>query len=110
MKNIAIAVAASGIASTLLQSWRTVHSTFKLPLDLSDTENTTCNISRNSGAANLLRKCSFIVWDECIMSHKGGIQAVDRLLKDIRNNDLLMGGITVLFSGDFHQILPIFYF
>ena len=107
MKNIAIAVASSGIASTLLQSGRTVHSTFKLPLDLSDTENTTCNISRNSGAAHLLRKCSFIVWDECTMSHKGGIQAVDRLLKDIRNNDLLMGGITVLFSGDFRQILPI---
>ena len=65
MKNIAIAVASSGIASTLLQSGRTVYSTFKLPLDLSDTENTTCYISRNSGAAHILRKCSFIVWDEC---------------------------------------------
>ena len=29
------------------------------------------------------------------------------MLKDIRNNDLLIGGITVLFSGDFRQILPI---
>ena len=50
MKNIAIAVASPGIVSTLLQSGRTAHSTFKLPLDLSDTDNTTCNISRNSGA------------------------------------------------------------
>ena len=44
MKKIAIAKASSGITSTLLQSGRTVHSTFKLSLDLSDTVNTTCNI------------------------------------------------------------------
>ena len=98
MKKIAMAEASSGITSTLLQSGRNVHSTFKLSLDLSDTVNTTCNISRNNSAAHLLRKCSFIVCDECIMSHKGGIQSVDRLLKYIRNYDLLMGGITVFFQ------------
>ena len=44
MKNISIAVASSGIVSTLLQSGKNVHSTFKLPLDLSDTENTRIRI------------------------------------------------------------------
>ena len=39
MKKIAMAEASSGITSTLLQSGRNVHSTFKLSLDLSDTVN-----------------------------------------------------------------------
>ena len=39
MKKIAMAEASSGITSTLLQSGRTVHSTFKLSLDLSDPVN-----------------------------------------------------------------------
>ena len=57
MKMISIAVVSSVIASTLLQSERTIHSMFKLPLDLSDTENTSCNISRNIGVAHLIWKC-----------------------------------------------------
>ena len=40
-------------------------------------------ISKNSSTAELLRKCDFIVWDECTMSHKGRIYAVNRLLKDL---------------------------
>ena len=43
----------------------------------------------------------------CLIKAIIRIQAVDRLLKYFRNNDLLMGGITVLFSVDFRQILPI---
>ena len=35
------------------------------------------------------------------MSHKKCVEAVDRTLKDIRNNTKIMGGVTVLLSGDF---------
>ncbi|CAH0392751.1 unnamed protein product [Bemisia tabaci] len=41
------------------------------------------------------------------MSHKKCVEALDRSLQDIRNNNLPMGGITVLFSGDFRQTLPV---
>lgn len=34
-------------------------------------------------------------------------EAVDITLKDIRNNDRPFGGVTVVFGGDFQQILPV---
>ena len=71
-----IVLASSGIAATLMDNGKTAHSTFKMPLDLTDEKNATCNISRNSSTAELLR-CDFMVWDEYTMAHKGGICAVD---------------------------------
>ncbi|XP_054260247.1 uncharacterized protein LOC128984902 [Macrosteles quadrilineatus] len=41
------------------------------------------------------------------MAHKGAIEALDRTLRDLRNCDHLMGGITVLLAGDFRQTLPV---
>jgi hypothetical protein len=43
---IALAVAASGIAATLLTGGRTVHSAFKLPLNLAHCETPTFNIKK----------------------------------------------------------------
>lgn len=47
--NIALAVASSGIASTLMDGGRTAHSMFKIPLNIQQIDNPTCNITRNSG-------------------------------------------------------------
>ena len=41
------------------------------------------------------------------MSHKKAFEALNTTLQDIRNNDLLMGGLTVVLAGDFRQKLPI---
>jgi len=41
------------------------------------------------------------------MSNKGAIEALDRTLKDLRNSDKVMGGVTVVLSGDFRQTLPV---
>ncbi|CAK1580550.1 unnamed protein product [Parnassius mnemosyne] len=41
------------------------------------------------------------------MGHKGGFEALNRTLKDIRGNDDMMGGVTVLLAGDFRQTLLI---
>lgn len=45
MKHIALAVASSGIAATLLSGGHTAHSYFKLPWDLSKKEKAACNIN-----------------------------------------------------------------
>jgi len=104
---IALAVASSGIAATLLPGGRTAHSTFKLPLNLAREENPVCSIKKNSGTAILLQQCVLIVWDECTMSHKLAFEALNTSLKDLRENNRLMGGITLLLSGDFRQTLPV---
>ncbi|XP_034044527.1 uncharacterized protein LOC117526576 [Thalassophryne amazonica] len=107
MKKVALAVASSGIAATLLDGGRTDHSAFKLPLDLAKRELPTCNISRGTTKAKLLSKSKLIIWDEATMSHKGAFEALDRTLQDLRRNTSLMGGVTVLLSGDFCQTLPV---
>ena len=100
-----LAVALSGIAATLLLNGRTAHSTFKIPIKIN--ENSICSITRNSKEAEQFRNCKFIVWDECTMAHKYALEAVDRMLRDIVNDRKPMGGITLLLSGDFRQILPV---
>ena len=98
---IAIAVASSGIAATLIHGGRTSHSTFKLPHNMSYGENPVCNTKKGSSLARLLQECSIIFWDDCTMSHKGEIEASDRTLRDLRNSEKVMGGVTVVFFWRF---------
>lgn len=58
----ALAVATSGIAALLLSGRKTAHSTFKIPIQL--TEESTCNVYMRTHVAHLLRKAELIVWDE----------------------------------------------
>ncbi|CAN1777182.1 hypothetical protein LINPERHAP1_LOCUS13946 [Linum perenne] len=68
---------------------------------------------RRSELAELLRHTSLIIWYEAPMSHKDCIHSLDRTLRDVmsRNNkdnaSLHFGGITIVFGGDFRQILPV---
>ncbi|XP_014791314.1 uncharacterized protein LOC106884440 [Octopus bimaculoides] len=41
------------------------------------------------------------------MAHKGSLETLDMILKDIRSCISPMGGISLLLSGDFRQTLPI---
>ena len=107
MGEIALAVASSGIAATLLPGGRAAHSTFKLLLNLATSDSPVCNISKGTGPAKLLKSCKLIVYDECTMAHNKALEALDQTLRDIRGNDRLMGGVMVLLSGDFRQTLPI---
>ncbi|GFU97335.1 ATP-dependent DNA helicase [Trichonephila clavipes] len=105
--NIALAIASSGIAATLLDGGRTTHSALKLPLNFQNTEAPTCNISKNSGMGKVLQTYQIIIWDECTMSHKKALEALDRTLRDFRGNKWIFGGALILLSGDFRQTLPI---
>lgn len=98
----ALAVASSGIAATLLNGGKTAYSTFKLPLAVS-----VCSIRKNGPLGKLLQDMSLIIWDECTMSHRAHVEAVDRTLKDIKNSGNLMGGVTFVLAGDFRQTLPV---
>ncbi|XP_064637877.1 uncharacterized protein LOC135494057 [Lineus longissimus] len=103
---IALATATSGIAATLLPNGRTLHSRCKVPVQTLD-DSSVCNISKRSATAELFRQCKLLVIDEVTMGHRRVYEAVNRTLQDIRNSDKPFGGITVVLSGDWRQILPI---
>jgi ATP-dependent DNA helicase PIF1 len=108
---IVLNVASSGIASILLPGGRTAHSQFGIPLVL--TKEANCRIEKKSKKAQLLMMTSLIIWDEAPMIHRFAFEAFERNLQDIMsdvdpaNRDLLFGGKTVVFGGDFRQILPV---
>ena len=103
---IVLAVASSGIASLLLPSGRTAHTRFKIPLDLTD--ESVCNIKKNTQLADLIRQTDLIVWDEAPMNDRKCFEALDRTFRDILNapNDVF-GRKTVVLGGDFRQTLPV---
>ncbi|XP_055542911.1 uncharacterized protein LOC129728491 [Wyeomyia smithii] len=104
---VAVAVASSGIAATLLGGGRTAHSAFKLPLNLQLTDEPTCNISKNSVMAKVLQNFKIIIWDECTMANKRALEALDRTMRDLRSNARHFGGALIVLAGDFRQTLPV---
>ncbi|GFV23891.1 ATP-dependent DNA helicase [Trichonephila clavipes] len=94
-RSIAITVASSGIAATLIDGGKTTHSAFKLPLNLHHSEPVNCNISKQRDMAHVLREAKLIIWDECTMAHKKGMEAQNRTVQDIRGCNQIMGGLTV---------------
>jgi hypothetical protein len=57
---IAIAVASSGIAATLVHGGPTAHSTFKLPLDRSHCERPVCNIDKGKEKPRFCRSVNLL--------------------------------------------------
>ncbi|CAN0926291.1 ATP-dependent DNA helicase PIF1 [Linum grandiflorum] len=81
--NIALVVASSGIATTLLPGGVTAHSRFKIPIDVD--HSSTCAIKKGTALARLIEQATLIVWDEAPMVHRLSFEAVDRTLCDLMN-------------------------
>lgn len=100
-----ISVAWTGIASILLIDGRTVHNAFQIPLELN--EDSRSSMTLQSNKAIDLKNTDIIIWDEAAMAPIHALIAVDKLLKEIMNNNLLFGGKTFVMGGDFRQIPPV---
>jgi hypothetical protein len=81
-ESTALAVAVSGIASTLLAKASTFHSRFKAPIVGLDSA-TYFSVKRGTKDAEILRRCAIIIWDEAPMGHRHLLEALDRTLRDI---------------------------
>ena len=103
--SVALSVGATGIAANLLHLGRTLHSRFKVPLNI--TKESVCNIDAQSTLAKLICMAKIIVWDEAPMSHRYQMEALDQTLQDLTNNSFPFGGKIVVLSGDVRQCLPI---
>ena len=101
MGKTVLCIASTGIAALLLPSSRTSHSQFKILIDLYKTS--TCGITKNSQAADLLCKVDLIIWDEVPMQHKYCFEAVHHLLSNLRSaaNHTLFGSVLVVLGRDF---------
>ena len=102
---IVLCVASSGIAALLLMGGHTAHSRFKIPIPCNET--TLCTFSKNSQLAKLICETDLVIWNKAPMQHRHIMETVDRSFKDLRNSDRPFGGITIVFGGDFQQILPV---
>ena len=103
--SIALAVGSTGIAANLLLLGRTLHSRFKVPLNID--KDSVCNINVQSNLSELICKSKIIVWDEAPMGHKFQLEALDRSLRDITSIDKPFGDKSIVLSGDFRQCLPV---
>ena len=102
----ALAMATTGIAANLLELGRTFHSRMKAPL--TPTENSTLAISGQSQLAHLIRISRLLLIDESTMLDRYMLEALDRTLRDITDNqDTVFGGKILILAGDFRQCLPV---
>ncbi|MBW0461681.1 hypothetical protein O181_001396 [Austropuccinia psidii MF-1] len=99
------AVCASGIAALLLLNGTTAHSAFSIPLTVY--KDSICSWFPKDARSRHLETTKIIIWDEISMQHWYAVEAVNRSLRDLRKCEKPFGGLSVLFSGDFRQILPI---
>ncbi|MBW0474849.1 hypothetical protein O181_014564 [Austropuccinia psidii MF-1] len=99
------AVSSSGIAALLLHGGSTAHSAFKIPLTI--TQHSTCNWLHHHKLQIHLKSVQLIVWDEVSMKNRYAVEAVDRSLQDLFKTKQSFGGVSMVFSGDFWQTLPV---
>lgn len=102
---IVLPVASTGIAANLLPGGRTYHSQYKLPVPLLD--NSVSSVKPASADAKLIKEANLLIWDESTMAPSYALSAVDRLMKEIMQNDVPFGGKVLLLGGDFRQTLPV---
>ncbi len=100
---IVICVTSSSIATLLLFDDQTSHSRFKISLQI--TNETICNIIRNTHFYELLRRTKLIIWDEMSMQHKHCFTFVHRTFTNLLQNEHTFDEIFMILSDDFAQIL-----
>ncbi|KAL4627205.1 hypothetical protein ACB092_05G151500 [Castanea dentata] len=98
-----------GTGKTFVYGGCTAHSRFRILLCVN--EDSVCDIKQKTQLAKLLCATILIIWDKAPMAHCNCFEALDRTLRDILrfssnfDPNKVFGGITLIFGGDFRQIL-----
>lgn len=94
-------------ASAVIVGGRTVHSFFSLG---AMTEDVHVILERIYGNGKLLAKLTSlkeVIIDEVSMLSGKTFDVIDKILKEVKQNDLPFGGVRFICVGDFHQLPPI---
>nr|XP_027071682.1 uncharacterized protein LOC113696471 [Coffea arabica] len=98
---LTLATVTSGIVASILPGGRTAHSRFKISINIF--AGATCQVSKQTSIAAMIKEAKLIIWDEAPMSKKAAIEALDDLLRDLMNSEEVSGGKVVVLGGDFRQ-------
>ena len=85
--SVALAIASSGIAATLLTGGHTLHSTFKIPIDLYAMDVPICSIKKGTALSRIIQEGKAIVVDEAPMTNKLAFEPLDRTLRHLTGKD-----------------------
>jgi len=106
-RRVPVAVTAStGIAATHMNG-TTIHSWSGIGIKDELTERDLSNLARKQFLADRLKDTAVLIIDEISMLHAKQLNLVNQVLKHVRKNDNLFGGIQVVVAGDFFQLPPI---
>lgn len=107
---VALATAPFSVAISILPGSQTIHSRFKISLNLN--KNNTYNVNKQSLLEKLLWLAKLIIWDEAPMLRRQSVEAFDRMLQDINDYEVLLGRKVIVFGGkivvfgeNFRQVL-----
>jgi hypothetical protein len=98
-----VCVAASALAASLLEGGHTAHHALHIPIPAND--GTYCSFTL--AERSIIMNADLLIWDEASMIGTSVADTVDRTLQDVMNNTRPFGGKTVMFTGDFKQLLPV---
>jgi hypothetical protein len=96
-------VAASALAASLLEGGHTAHHVLHIPIPANDGSFCSFTLAERS----IIMRTDLIIWDEASMISNTIADTVDRTFCDIMDDARPFGGKTVVFIGDFKQLLPV---
>lgn len=106
-RRIAVATTAStGIAATHMNGI-TIHSWSGIGIKDELSERDLTNLSRKKILKDRLIETAVLIIDEISMLHAKQLNAVNQVLKHMRQSDKPFGGIQVVVAGDFFQLPPV---
>jgi hypothetical protein len=100
---VVLCVAASALAASLLEGGHTAHHALHIPIPANDSSY--CSFTHAERC--VIRRADLIIWDEASMVSNTVADTVSRSLQDIMDDDRPFGGKTIIFTGDFKQLLPV---
>jgi ATP-dependent DNA helicase PIF1 len=105
--NASIGITAStGIAATHMGG-TTIHSWSGIGVRDSLDRGELAEIADKRHVRNKIQKASVLIIDEVSMLHHYRLDLVEKIIKEIKNNDEPFGGLQVVFCGDFFQLPPV---
>lgn len=105
-KNISVC-AMTGCAAVLLDKAKTLHSFAGINLAKGENSDIIEKIKKKRNIVKNWKNIDCLIIDEVSMLSKRILELLNELAKTIRKNNKLMGGIQVIFSGDFYQLPPV---